>query len=264
VQFDQHFGFECLAALRLKQPYCWQAVTPHLSGGDTHCRGCSIEMDNEIIVDWIIELEGGRHDLEDCATLFKNRTEILVEREQSDTSMPRYYLHSSIFKRLPDTQIHAAAARLISTLNGTLKSQNNGAPVIMKGTPITIRADGSRVPMIPITMSYGMPMDTQATLVADIPISQDAFLSFARKVFQKHPLPLLCLAFFTIVEGICSYFLSGWLSVGVTLTLTILMFVVGLYAITTTDEIVGEIGPVGFAKWLRYVLSDIGRLIRGH
>src|ERR1700730_12529102 len=155
-------------------------------------------MDNEIIVDWIIELEGGRHGLEDCATLFKNGTEILVEREQSGTLMPRYYLHSSIFKGLPDTQIHAAAARLISTLNGKLKSQNNGAPVIMKGTPITIRAAGSRGPMIPLTMAYGMPLATQATLAGDIPIPQDALLSFARKVFQTHPLPLLCLAFLTI------------------------------------------------------------------
>lgn len=35
------------------------------------------------------------------------------------------------------------------------------------------------------------------------------------------------------------------------------MSVVGLYAITTTDEIVGVIGPVGFVEWLRYALRDL-------
>jgi hypothetical protein len=98
-------------------------------------------MDNEI-VDWIIELEGGRHDLEHCATLFKSGKEILVECEQSSTSMARYYLHSSIFKGLPDTQIHAAAARLISKLNAKLKSENKGASVMMKGTPSTFAETG--------------------------------------------------------------------------------------------------------------------------
>lgn len=236
---------------------------PHLSAETHIVEHAQFQMDNEI-VDWIIELEGGRHDLEHCATLFKSGKEILVEREQSSTSMARYYLHSAIFKGLPDTQIHAAAARLISKLNAKLKSENKGASVMMKGTPVYIRGDGSRVPMTPITMAFGAPMDIQATLATDVPISHDVLWSFVRKVFEKHPLPLICMAFLFLVEGICSYYLSGWISVGVTLILNTVMSVVGLYAITTTDEIVGVIGPVGFAAWLRYALRDLGRLIRGH
>jgi hypothetical protein len=232
-------------------------------------------MDTKII-DWIIDLQGGPYDLNDCAKLFESGTEIRVEREQAVNSIPRYYLHSSELKGLPDTQIHAVAAKLIAKLNEAVKLQG-GAGSLMMGLPVTIRADGSRIPMKVVTAVSSMPNESLADAASthSVPVENltsvastsstltEALSSFARKVFQKY-WPALCwYLFFIIVGWFCSYLLSGWPSVGAAIILNIITFVIGLYAITTTYEIVTEIRPVRFRKWLFYMLDDLRRLIWG-
>jgi hypothetical protein len=124
-------------------------------------------MDKEI-VDWVIELEGRPHDLEHCATLFQSGREIHVEREQSGHSMARYYLSSSVFKGLPATQIHTVADKLIAAMDAAANSA-----VTMRGLPITVRADGSRVPMSPISSDTGIPSDQLSTISSDTSILSD-------------------------------------------------------------------------------------------
>jgi hypothetical protein len=125
-------------------------------------------MDDEI-VNWIIDLQGGQYDLNDCAKLFESGTEIRVEREQAVNSIPRYYLHSSEFQGLPDTQIHAVATKLIAKLNEAVKLQG-GAGSLMMGIPVTIRADGSRIPMKVVTAVSSMPNESLANVVASATI----------------------------------------------------------------------------------------------
>jgi hypothetical protein len=115
--------------------------------------------DNEIM-NWVIDLQGRPGDLADCATFFGNGTEICVEREQSGNSIPRYYLTSSEFERVSDTQIHTIADRVIATLNAAqLKSYSGGGPVL-KGIPVTIRANGVRVPVNLVTTASRMPVES--------------------------------------------------------------------------------------------------------
>jgi hypothetical protein len=246
-------------------------------------------MDNKII-DWIIDLQGGPHDLNDCAKLFERGTEIRVEREQSGDSIPRYNLHSSEFKGIADTQIHSVAATMIAKMNEAVKSRG-GTGAVMMGIPVTIRADGTRIPMKVVTAVSSMPNEslaaaasthsmpvenlTSVASTSSAPIAHlasvastssapiETLSSFSRKVFQKY-WPALCWYFLFIIVGwFCSYFLSSWPSVGAAIILNIITFVVGLYAITTTYEIVTEIQPVRFRKWLFYMLDDLRRLIRG-
>ena len=123
-------------------------------------------MDEEI-VDWVIELEGRPHDLEHSATLFKSGTEIRVEREQSGDSMAGYYLYSSVFKGLPATQIHTAAAKLVAEMNAAANSARGGGFVIMRALPITVRADGSRVPMTHVSSDTGIALEHLSTINSD-------------------------------------------------------------------------------------------------
>jgi hypothetical protein len=123
-------------------------------------------MDEEI-VDWVIELEGELDDLEHCATLFKGGREIRVEREQSGDSMAWYYLYSSVFKGLPATQIHTAAAKLVAEMNAAANSARGGGFVIMRALPITVRADGSRVPMTHVSSDTGIALEHLSTINSD-------------------------------------------------------------------------------------------------
>jgi hypothetical protein len=142
-------------------------------------------VDNKI-VNWIIDLQGKPHDLEDCAELFKE-TEILVEREQSGGSIPRYYLHSSKFKGLADTQIHTVAGELMNELNSALKSRTGGGPVIL-GIPVTIRADGSRVPVKAVTAVSRMQTESLTAIhnVQGVPIESLAAVSHVEAVPIEH------------------------------------------------------------------------------
>jgi hypothetical protein len=128
-------------------------------------------MDKEI-VDWVIELEGRPHDLEHCVTLFESGREIRVQREQSADSMARYYLHSSVFKGLPATQIHTVAAKLIDVMHAAANSARGGS-VTMRGLPITVRAEGSRVPMRTVSSDTGILSDHLLTVSSDTGILSD-------------------------------------------------------------------------------------------
>jgi hypothetical protein len=123
-----------------------------------------IDYMNGEIVSWIIDLQGAPYDLNNCAELFAAGTEIIrVERDYDSKSIPRYYLHSSNFEGLSDTQIHGVATELIDKLNAALKSRTGGGPVIM-GLPIAIHADRSRNPMkvvsrrIPVAVEWLAPL----------------------------------------------------------------------------------------------------------
>ena len=115
------------------------------------------------IVDWLIPLQGRLRDLEYCAVLFKDCTSIRIEREHLGSSI-RYYVHSSKFAGLPDTEIHAVARDSIATINKVLESR----PVIM-GIPITIRADGSRQPLTVVTRDQGFSIELQSSVVSHTP-----------------------------------------------------------------------------------------------
>jgi hypothetical protein len=219
------------------------------------------DMEDEI-VNWIIDLQGGPYDLIHCANLFENGTELRVEREQSGNSIPRYYLHSPEFKELRDTQIHSVAAKMIAKLNEAVKSQG-GAGSVMTGLPVTIRADGSRVPMTPVTSSFGMPTENLAAQATEQPVLQDTLLGYGRRIF-KIIWPALCAYLVFIVTGVLSsYFLLGFPSVAVTVLLDLITFFIGLYAVTTTIEVVGEIKPIGFRKRLHYIVGDLWKLLCG-
>jgi hypothetical protein len=218
-------------------------------------------MDEEI-VNWVIDLQGAPHDLEDCANLFKSGTAIRVEREQSGDSPARYYLYSSAFTGLPDTQIHIVAAKVLAKMNAAVKSWSGGGSVMM-GLPITIRADGSRVPITPVTSSFSMPTEHLAAQATEQPLLQDTLLGYGRRIF-KIIWPALCVYLAFIVTGLfSSYFLSGFLSVAVTVLLDLITFFIGLYAVSATIEVVGEIKPVGFRKRLRYRVGDLWKLLCG-
>jgi hypothetical protein len=124
------------------------------------------------IVDWLIPLQGRLRDLEYCAALFKDSTSIRIEREHSGSSI-RYYLNSSQFAGLPDTQIYAVAGKSIATINKALESR----PVIM-GLPITILADGSRHPLTVVTSDQGLSLEHLSSAVTDTPAPTEVHASY--------------------------------------------------------------------------------------
>jgi hypothetical protein len=125
------------------------------------------------IVDWLIPLQGRLRDLEYCAELFKDSSPMRIEHEHSGSSIPRHYLHSSQFKGLPDTQIHAVARDLVANINKALESR----PVIM-GLPITIRADGSRQPVKVVRRDQGLSTEILTGQVTDTPTPTEVLTSY--------------------------------------------------------------------------------------
>jgi hypothetical protein len=106
--------------------------------------------ENGSIVNWIIDLQGSPGDLALWATEFSEERQYRVEWRKSDDGMLRYYLHSSKFEGIGDTEIYKIADTVITNLNGIIKILRGGGGQVIRGAPITIREDGSRVPLFQV------------------------------------------------------------------------------------------------------------------
>ena len=167
-----------------------------------------IVMDN-VIVNWVIELQGSAIDLENCASTFERGTDIRVERVRSNDLRTRYYLHSSEFNGVLDTQIHAVSATIIARMNEAITS---GRPVMMLGPPITVREDGSLVPMTVVTATSALSTEHLAhiatTSSASIEIVVPLFVPPTFNNQRKIPLPKL-LYHYTTQNGLLGIITTG-------------------------------------------------------
>jgi hypothetical protein len=104
-----------------------------------------------------------------------------------------------------------------------------------------------------------MPTENLAAQATEQPVLQDTLLGYGRRIFEII-WPALCVYLIFIVTGVLSsYFLSGFPSIAVTVLLDVITFFIGLYAVTTTIEVVGEIKPIEFRKRLHYIVGEYSR-----
>jgi hypothetical protein len=128
-------------------------------------KGREMTAEGSPIVSWIYELVGRPHDLLNWASCFAGG-DFRVEVEHFNDRPPRYYLHTSRFDGISDIEIRGVAADIITWMNGVAKIWYGiNEPVIM-GLPITVREDGSRVPVVEVERVERLQIETLTNLGA--------------------------------------------------------------------------------------------------
>jgi hypothetical protein len=118
-------------------------------------------MHGNLIVGWIIDLQGCPSALSIWGRYFAPGNKYRVECEETEGGPPRYYLHSSRFDGVSGSAIWGIAREVIGWMNGIVKILHGDEPVIM-GLPVAIHVDGSRSPMREIFCTAALPIETLA------------------------------------------------------------------------------------------------------
>ena len=109
------------------------------------------------VVSWTIDLQGEPYDLSFWALKFSRAEGLRYWVEREEITLPRYYLHSSKFDGLRDTEIQTAGGEAVRWMNGVMAVWDQPRPVMM-GLSIGICADGSRIPMTRVEASSQTPL----------------------------------------------------------------------------------------------------------
>jgi hypothetical protein len=117
------------------------------------------------IVSWIIDLQGRPGDLSNWASWFPSG-DFRVEVEHFNDRPPRYYLHSCSFDGIKDTEIRGVATDIIASMNGVAKIWYGIDVPVTMGLPMTVREDGSRVPVVEVERVERLQIETLTNLGA--------------------------------------------------------------------------------------------------
>ncbi len=139
------------------------------------------------IISWIIDQQGRPGDLSNWASWFPSG-DFRVECEQSSDRPPRYYLHTSSFDGIKDTEIRGVATEVLALMNGVAKIwYGSDEPVIM-GLPITVREDGSRVPVVEVERVDSLQIEALAKIgagsVLPHPVPAGVWVALAERNLQ--------------------------------------------------------------------------------